>query len=109
MKTYAQKDASGRVVALVQSAGAIIADNVEEVATYDADILGKVSDGAGGWIAPAKTEAEQALEALAEIDRASGMPRLLRETLLSIAGASAPAKLTQYEAQAAAHRAKLAP
>lgn len=54
------------------------------------------------------SEKDAARARLAAIDAESGMSRLLRETLRSLAGANAPALLVQFEAEAAAERAKLA-
>jgi hypothetical protein len=48
-----------------------------------------------------------AARVLAEIDERAGMPRLMRETLIAIAGDKAPQRLKDLEAQAAAERLRL--
>ena len=105
MNRYAQISAAGDVFAVSQLSGPIEAPDMIAIGPDD-DVLGKRWDG-GAWVVRVPTEAEAAAAALAEIDRRSGMSRLLRETLRAIAGQAAPATLVQYETDAAAHRAKL--
>lgn len=68
--------------------------------------IGDLHDGVT-FTAPPPDEKALAAAKLAEIDRKSGMSRLLRETLLAVAGANAPQVLRDYEAEAATHRARL--
>jgi len=97
----------GVVVNMAIGLDALGPDWIESEAAH----IGDAWDGEVFTAAPVAvpTEAEAAIAALAEIDRRSGMSRLLRETLLALAGTNAPAMLKTYETQAAAQRAKLAP
>lgn len=106
MNRYAQIDVGGNVFAVSQLAGQVEAPDLIAIGPDD-DVWNKRWDGAA-WVDRVPTEAEAAEAALVEIDRKSGMSRLMRETLIAIAGASAPAMLVQHEQNAAAQRAKLA-
>ncbi|MDZ7593218.1 MAG: hypothetical protein U0932_01075 [Thiobacillus sp.] len=108
MKKFAQFDASGRVFAVVETTGELIGADVVEVAA-GVDPMGKRYNAATqAFDAIQKTEAETALEELRAIDAETGMTRLMRETLIAIAGAAVPAKLAEAEARAAVGRGKLA-
>lgn len=105
MKRYAQIDQGGKVVGYLETTGEVIADNMIET-DQGQDIVGMRWDGQE-FSPVEKSEAEIAIERLAEIDRESGMPRLLRETLIAIARQAAPARIVALEAEAAINRGKL--
>lgn len=111
MKAYAQIDAAGLCVGVSELAGPVQAPHMIEVERAEAFYLGKKWAG-GAWTdAPAEvlTEAQKAAADLAAVDAATGMPRTMREALLSIAvkvGADVPF-LAAQEAKAAAARGKL--
>ena len=103
---YAQIDKAGRVVALLDCATQVVAPHMILVEDGQ-EVIGMRWTGSGFELV-VPTEKEAALAKLAAIDAASGMPRLMRETLRGLAGANAPALLVAYEAEAALERAKLA-
>lgn len=102
---YAQIDGAGLVVGWLDTDGTVNEPNMIEC-QGGPELIGHRWDGAA-FVAPVVTDADLARAELVQIDRDSGMPRLLRETLLAIAGASAPAKLVEHETKAAAARARL--
>ena len=104
-KYYAQIDAGGKVIAALETEGTIAAAHMIETAQAF-EVIGKRWDGAA-FVDVAPDAKTLAAAKLAEIDARSGMSRLMRETLIALAGANAPATLKTYETQAAAERAKL--
>lgn len=109
MTTYAQINAGGVCVGLLDTPGTINAPHMIAVADYDQALIGKRWTGAA-WVAVVPTEAELAALELAQIDQATGMKRTLREALIAIAGKTGAdiTYLAAQEAKAAAARAKLA-
>jgi hypothetical protein len=105
MKKYAQIDGSNRVFSVVESGQEIIGADIVPV-PEGVFPLGMVWDGAA-FVPYQKTEKETALDELAEIDRKTGMTRMMRETLIAIAGEKVPAALTAEEAKAVTARNKL--
>lgn len=110
MKKYAQFDETGRVFAVVETTGELdtAAGNVVAVVAGVEPMGMRYNATTQAFEAIQKTEAETAIEALSAIDVETGMTRLMRETLIAIAGAAAPAKLADAEARAALARGKLA-
>lgn len=103
-KQYAQIDGTGLVIAALETSGSVDSPNM--IPAPDAfSLVGKRWTGAA-FIDNADAK-PSAVAKLAEIDAKSGMSRLMRETLMTLAGAAAPATLKNYETQAAAERAKL--
>jgi hypothetical protein len=102
---YAQINAAGVVVGILDTDGTINAPHMIAAASADPALIGKKWDGVA-FVDFVDTKAAAAAK-LAEIDSKSGMSRLMRETLVKLLGAAAPATLTAYETQAAAERAKL--
>ncbi len=105
MREYQQIDEHGRVVAYLETHGEINAPHMIET-TATGPKFGQRWNGSS-FEDIVKTDKEKAAEELAEIDRKSGMNRLLRETLIAIGADKTPAVLATYEAQAAAARARL--
>jgi len=56
---------------------------------------------------PERKDSDDALFELAEIDRVTGMSRLLRESLAAVLGESSPAGLKEAEQQATAARSRV--
>lgn len=111
MKAYAQIDAAGLCVGVSELAGQVQAPHMVEIDRAEPFYLGKLWTGKAWTDAPAEvpTEAQKAAADLAAVDAATGMPRTMREALLSIAvkvGADVPF-LAEQEAKAAAARGKL--
>ena len=105
MREYQQIDEQGRVVAHLETHGEINAPHMIETPSTGPK-FGQRWNGSE-FEAIVKTDKEKAAEELAEIDRKSGMNRLLRETLIAIGADKTPAMLATYETQAAAARARL--
>ena len=55
----------------------------------------------------ARLASDSAIAELADLDRSTGMSRLMRESLAALLGVSAPAALKSAETKAAAARAKV--
>ena len=104
MKTWLQIEPDGRVVASLETEGDMT--GVPGMIEGPESAVGKRHVD-GDFVDIPKTEKELAAEKLAEIDAKTGMSRLLRETLISMAGAAAPKTLTDAEAEAAINRGKL--
>lgn len=82
--------------------------NIVECSDEHAQRVGMIKAEAADRIhEEAPSVKEIAARALVDIDAKAGMPRLMRETLLAIAGDKAPKQLVDIEAQAALERAKL--
>jgi hypothetical protein len=104
MTFYARINQAGIVDSVVESERPIEGANIFEVQDYSVLLKKRVGNE---FVEVPKTAAESAAEKLLVIDRITGMSRLLRESLIGIAGANAPASLVAKETEAAAERVKL--
>lgn len=109
MKNFAQINASGVCVAVLQTAGKVSEPNM--IALADGEGLRRLGQRWNGetWEQPAPTAQEIAALELMQIDQQTGMNRTMRETMISIAekaGANVDYLKTK-EAQAITWRGKL--
>lgn len=79
-----------------------------DLVRFDAvdDVMGMRWNGAEFEPVP-ESKRDAAMRKLERLDKESGMSRLMRETLLAIAGSSAPARLSEVEQDAQQARADL--
>ncbi len=96
---FKRVDAGGKIENIIEADEVFAAEN-GYVPADDGDEIARDQ--------PDKSQEGKALADLDDVDRKTGMGRLMRETLIAIAGGKAPARLLELEAKAVAARDKLA-
>ena len=104
MKNYLQIEPDGRVIASLQTVADL--SGVPGMIEGNESEVGKRYKN-GVFVAIEKTKKEKAADRLRKIDEETGMTRMMRETLLAIAGVNAPIALVEKEAEAELERVNL--